>query len=333
MRDGYKIYAMIESSNNRQDGKGADWAWRVILAARRLSKGKVPAASTEVFAPDSEGVLRQVAAATGRGSLAWSPKEGWKPCSDVSPTERDLLDLYLPLCGFNPGESLAVGHLGQSLDGCIATESGDAYYVTGPENILHLHRMRALCDCVMVGAETIAADNPRLTTRLVPGDNAVRVVLDPRERLHADYEVFRDKAAPTLLVCGCDRARERGACHGQAEVITVRRNGEFLDLAELLRRLRERGLFLSFVEGGGKTVSAFLNAGLLDRLQIAVAPVVIGHGRPGLQMTASATMRDCLRPGYRIFRMGTDILFDCEPRTTTLRSEKSAAPTGITRIL
>jgi riboflavin-specific deaminase-like protein len=293
----------------------------------------LPAASTVLFAPDSEGILRQVAAVTGRGSLAWSPDEGWKACSDVPPAERDLLDLYLPLCGFNRGESLTVGHLGQSLDGCVATGSGDARYVTGPENILHLHRMRALCDCVMVGAETVAADNPRLTTRLVPGDSPVRVVLDPRARLHADYEVFRDKAAPTLLVCGSQRARGRGARHGQAEVITVGRNGELLDLAELLRRLRERGLFFSFVEGGGKTVSAFLNAGLLDRLQIAVASVVIGHGRPGIQMAASATMRDCLRPGCRIFRMGTDILFDCEPRTMGLRSEEFAAPSGITRIL
>lgn len=324
---------MIESPNRRQDRNGADWAWRMILGARRFSRSRVPAASSVLFSPDSDGVLRQVATATGRGSLAWSPEEGWKACSDVSRAEQDLLDLYLPLCGFNQGENLTVGHLGQSLDGCIATGSGDSYYVTGPENILHIHRMRALCDCVIVGAETVAADNPRLTTRLVPGENPVRVVLDPHARLHADYEVFRDKAAPTLLVSGSHQARNRGARHGQAEAISAACDGDLLDLAKVIRQLRERGLFFSFVEGGGKTVSAFLNAGLLDRLQIAVAPVVIGRGRPGLQMDASATMRDCLRPGYRIFRMGTDVLFDCEPGTAGLRSKESVAQKGITRIL
>ena len=305
----------------------------MILSARELSRDKAPAASSKLFAPDSEGALRQVEAVTGPGSLAWNQGEGWRACSDFSPAERDLFDLYLPLCGLNRSDNVTVGHLGQSLDGCVATRAGDSCYVTGRENIIHLHRMRALCDCVMVGAETVAADNPRLTTRLVPGDNPVRVILDPRVRLHADYAIFRDNAAPTLLVCDRHRIHEQGARHGQAEVLTVGRNGDGLDLAELLQRLRERGLFFSFVEGGGKTVSAFLNAGLLDRLQIAVAPVVIGHGRQGLQTTPSATMSDCLRPGYRVFRMGTDVLFDCEPRAEGMCWEESETPAGITRIL
>jgi len=324
---------MTDFSTSRQDIHWADWVWRLTLSARELSRDKVPAASSELFAPDSQGTLRQVDAVTGRGSLAWNPGEGWKACSDFSLAERDLLDLYLPLCGY-PGESVTVGHLGQSLDGCVATRSGDSCYVTGRENIIHLHRMRALCDCVVVGAETVATDDPRLTTRLVPGDNPVRVILDPRGRLHADYAIFRDNATPTLLVRDRHLARRQAARHGQAEVIAVGRVGGRLNLAELLQRLRERGLLLSFIEGGGKTVSGFLTAGLLDRLQIAVAPVVIGHGRPGLQMIpSSATMSDCLRPGYRIFRMGTDILFDCEPRAEGMCLEESETPAEITRIL
>ena len=127
--------------------------------------------------------------------------------------------------------------------------------------------------------------------------------------------------------------RSRGPRHGQAEVITVGGEGGLLDLAELLRRLRERGLSFSFVEGGGKTVSAFLNAGLLDRLQIAVAPVVIGQGRPGLQMSPSTSMSECLRPRCRVFRMGTDILFDCEPATGGERMGGEGTASGVTRVL
>ena len=76
-------------------------------------------------------------------------------------------------------------YVASSLDGFIATPGGDSRFVTGPDNILHLHRMRALSDAVVVGAQTVAADDPRLTTRMVPGDSPVRVVLDPRRRLSA----------------------------------------------------------------------------------------------------------------------------------------------------
>jgi diaminohydroxyphosphoribosylaminopyrimidine deaminase / 5-amino-6-(5-phosphoribosylamino)uracil reductase len=111
-----------------------------------------------------------------------------------------LLSLYRPLFDAPPGEVRIVGHLGQSLDGFIATASGDSRFVTGPDNIVHLHRLRALCDAVIVGAGTVAADDPQLTTREVRGPNPLRVVLDPRRRLDAARRLFTDRAAPTLLV-------------------------------------------------------------------------------------------------------------------------------------
>jgi riboflavin biosynthesis pyrimidine reductase len=80
----------------------------------------------------------------------------------------------------------------------------------------------------------------------------------------------------------------------------------------VLRLLRERGCARVFVEGGGVTVSAFLEADLLDRLQIAIAPLLIGDGRPAIRLSAHVRLRDCRRPGYRVFRMGGDVLFDCE---------------------
>ena len=103
---------------------------------------------------------------------------------------------------------ITIGHLGQSLDGFIATHSGDAISVTGPENILHLHRLRALCDAVVVGAGTVAADNPRLTTRLVAGSNPVRVILDPACRLPADAHRIQRPGGP-------DPARLRGGQRGR----------------------------------------------------------------------------------------------------------------------
>ena len=84
------------------------------------------------------------------------------------------------------------------------------------------------------------------------------------------------------------------------------------EAAQALRLLRARGCARVFVEGGGVTVSAFLEANLLDRLQIAIAPVLIGDGRPAIRLAPQARLRDCRRPGYRVFRMGGDVLFDCD---------------------
>jgi riboflavin biosynthesis pyrimidine reductase len=82
----------------------------------------------------------------------------------------------------------------------------------------------------------------------------------------------------------------------------------------MLALLHARGCARVFVEGGGVTVSAFLEANLLDRLQIAVAPVLIGDGRPAIRLSPPDRLRDCRRPSYRVFRMGGDVLFDCELR-------------------
>jgi riboflavin-specific deaminase-like protein len=245
--------------------------------------------------------------------MLWDPDEGWKPGRNTPTAISELLDLYLPLCGRSAQDTLTVGHLGQSLDGCIATHSGDSCHVTGRQNIRHLHRMRGLCDAVLVGTETVARDDPQLTTRLVPGRSPVRVVLDRVCRLRADHRVFTDGKVSTLVVCAAERKGKAPSRIGDAEVIFVPTGrGDGLNLQHLLAILHERGLRRIFVEGGGVTVSSFLDAGLLDRLQVAVAPLLIGSGRRGLRLPPRASMDDCLRLRCRTFQMGCDVLFDCE---------------------
>jgi diaminohydroxyphosphoribosylaminopyrimidine deaminase/5-amino-6-(5-phosphoribosylamino)uracil reductase len=229
-------------------------------------------------------------------------------------TADALLSVYQAL----QGGPWCIAQLGQSLDGCVATHSGESCYVTGPESLLHLHRLRALCDAVLVGAGTVAADDPQLTTRRVPGPNPTRVVLDPGARLDGRSRVFNDAQAPTLWLCDARHAEiARAACAAAAEVLGVE---GLLDASgawqpeRVVAVLAARGLQRLFVEGGGVTVSRFMAAGCLDRLHLVVAPVLIGAGRRGLQLPAFATMAECPRPPARCVALGDDMLWDLDLR-------------------
>jgi riboflavin-specific deaminase-like protein len=205
-----------------------------------------------------------------------------------------------------PDGCVVVGRLAQTLDGRIATRDGHSQWIGGPGDLRHTHRLRALCHAVVVGAGTVREDDPRLTTRLVPGPSPVRVVLDPSRRLPATHGLFRE-GPETLLV-----AAEPGpARHGAAEVLVAPRGPDgALDLAALLRLLAARGLTRIFVEGGGQTVSRFLLAGLLDRLHVTVAPMILGSGRPAFVLPDVARIEQGMRFAWAVHDIAPDILLD-----------------------
>lgn len=280
----------MDPSEEATSGPVGEGSWRAVLGLRAASRAGLSGTI-------ADGPLRV------RADGSWS-------CAD--PAAASLCGLYLPVVAAAAGRRYVVAHLGQSLDGRIATSGGASKWVTGKEDVLHNHRMRALCDAVLVGAGTVRHDDPLLTVRRCRGDDPVRVVLDTERRLGPGYAVFAGgpDAPPTLLMCARDRCRS-GERLGAAEVVGVARAGTGLDLAAVLDALEERGLRFVFVEGGGITVSRFLEAGRLDRLQITVAPLILGSGRPGLMLPEVATVDLGLRPRTRHFPLGPDVLFDC----------------------
>lgn len=178
-----------------------DRVWGVLLALRRHARASVKPLRRLGLSLEADG-QPVVTSATDPAALVGVAEDGaWFARSPLCAAGAELLDLYLPMALASPARPLTVGHLGQSLDGRIATSEGASRYINGPENLLHLHRMRALCDAVVVGAGTVECDDPRLTTRRVAGPNPARVILDPRRRLAESCGVFQDRSAPTWLVC------------------------------------------------------------------------------------------------------------------------------------
>ena len=314
-------------------------AWEIAHAAAKARCGAgADLLGAACYALARDGQLRAVSADDATAVLRWEPASGWESLLAADDPQRDLLDLYLPICSATAARPITIGHLGQSLDGFIATASGDSFWVTGPESILHIHRLRALCDAVIVGAGTVEADNPRLTTRLVAGRNPLRVVIDPAYRLPAAHAVFSDREAPTVRAVIAGSAAAAAARASDESLLEVRALGDTLkntlgntlDLADLLDQLRARGYCRILVEGGGVTVSSFLEARLLERLHITVAPLLIGEGRPAVRMSPRVQLRDCLRLHHRVYRTGHDILFDCDLRAPAVPGNGLAAPAAAT---
>ena len=233
----------------------------------------------------------------------------WRRLLRRAPGDAALSPLYGPLfAGPTAADGCYVlGRMAQSLDGRIATASGASHWISGPEDIVHTHRLRALFDAVVVGAGTVRADDPQLTTRECEGPSPVRVVLDTNRRLHADYRVFRE-GPETLLFCAPDAPGEDRV--GNAAVLRLPRAGKGLAIAAVLAALAARGLRRVFVEGGGITVSRFLAAGALDRLHVTIAPLLIGSGIPAFTLPEVASLTDVLRFDWSVHRVGADLLVD-----------------------
>ncbi|MGH7842914.1 MAG: bifunctional diaminohydroxyphosphoribosylaminopyrimidine deaminase/5-amino-6-(5-phosphoribosylamino)uracil reductase RibD [Candidatus Binataceae bacterium] len=213
------------------------------------------------------------------------------------------------------GRPFGILKLATTLDGRIATASGDSRWISSAASRELVHRWRRECDAVMVGAGTVIADNPRLSCRLPQGRDPARVIVDAQLRCDPAARVFRQRSkAPTIVVTTPKNLSRAAARYGKrVEVIAVPRDREGVDLAHLMRELAGRGWSRVLIEGGARLAGSALRARIVDRVAFFVAPKILGGGRSAVEGLASRTMRDALQvANFSARPVGDDWLLEAE---------------------
>lgn len=180
--------------------------------------------------------------------------------------------------------------LATSLDGRIATASGNSKWITGEEARAEAHRLRAAHDAVLVGSGTVLADDPELTARTdpPPAQQPLRIVADARGRTPLDAKLFKtlDKAPLAIAVSSMAAGQKYIAVRGNFEVwgvLDAGWKGPGISPVALLDTARQRGLATMMIEGGGQLAASFVKAGLVDRVEWFRAPILLGNeGLPAI---------------------------------------------------
>jgi 3,4-dihydroxy 2-butanone 4-phosphate synthase/GTP cyclohydrolase II len=198
----------------------------------------------------------------------------------------------------------------QTLDGRIASRTGDSKWISGEEERRISHALRATSDAVLVGVGTVLTDDPQLTVRLVPGASPLRVVLDSTLRVPSRARILGDDASTMVISTSDARARRRQVLQGRGVAVhSVRPHPAGVDAEEALRLLRGLGVRSVLVEGGARVITSFLKAHLADRLIVGIAPTILGAGTEAVGDLDIVSVAKGLRiTNQSVYRAGNDLL-------------------------
>ena len=198
----------------------------------------------------------------------------------------------------------------QTLDGRIATSTGDARWISGDEERRVSHALRAGCDAVLVGLGTVLADDPQLTVRMVPGASPIRVVLDSELRIPDDARVLDHDAANMIVTTSASPPERRAELRRRgASIVVVPAGPKGVDLGAALEALFGDGVRSVLVEGGARVITSFLSLGLADRLVVGIAPRVLGSGTEAVNDLGITEVASSIRIEDRAVHVaGDDVL-------------------------
>ena len=206
-----------------------------------------------------------------------------------------------------------------TLDGKIATSSGASKWISSEASRLTVHRLRNVTDAIIVGAGTVAADNPRLTTRLPDenGHDAARVIIDPHLRTKPSAKVYQPGVLRILVTLRPSAEAQAFADRGVL-VWSTQGKRDRVSIRSVLRALVKRGLHSVMVEGGAATFASFLKEGVVDEVALFIAPKLFGHA--GLTWSGELEVTKAqMAPELELLQIepsGTDLLVLARPKTS-----------------
>lgn len=276
--------------------------------------GKTPPCAERIaaagFARVVIGVMDPNPLVAGRGIRALQDK-GIK--TEVGVLEKECAALNEKFFKFmTAGLPYVTLKMALTLDGRIATASGDSRWITSVLSRREAHRERALHDGVMVGIGTILQDDPELTVRLVRGRNPLRIVVDSSLRIPLGAKVLRDQPkAKTLIACSSSRDQEKYEKLREMGIELITSGTGPVALPGLLAELGERGISSIMVEGGAGLYTAFLRENLADRVLAFIAPLITGKGIEAVGDLGTERIADSRRLVIRkVSRRGGDVVVD-----------------------
>ncbi len=202
----------------------------------------------------------------------------------------------------------------QSIDGNIATKTGESQWISGEASRRLSQRLRAESDAILVGINTVLQDNPRLSVRhLKKTHQPVKVILDSRLRISSKAQIF-SKASPGPVILAVTRKAgkaKQNLFKGKAEILAVREKNGKIDLRALLSLLAKRGILRVLIEGGGEVIGEAFSEKLVQEIYFFIAPKIIGgsEARRSVAGKGIARLKDAFKiRQLKIERIGEDFL-------------------------
>jgi len=242
----------------------------------------------------------------------------------LTETEVLFLKKYLPYCFLSIKakklkRAVSITHFAQTLDAKIATISGDSTWIGNAENLKHAHRMRAICDGVLVGSRTVEADNPKLNVRHVSGKNPVRIVLGNPD---SDFKSLLDCCNEKILIFGKEKLVVKPPL---ASIVLPKKcpSKTTIEPLAILTKLFDLGIHSVYVEGGAMTTSNFVNSKAVDILQLHIAPMIFGSGKASIVLPTIEAVKEAVSfKEYNFLPFGDSMMF------TGFLQDERAIPKG-----
>lgn len=222
----------------------------------------------------------------------------------VSIVNRNLFNVYIPyaVLPFHSEKNkkiYVISHFAQTLDGRIASVSGDSKWIGNQENLVHAHRMRALLEGILVGSKTIESDNPKLSVRHVSGDDPKKIVVGGDKMNIKNYHISEKE-----FISFSQSINSKGR-----NFRLNKKNGIY-DSRRILETLYDQGLRSVYIEGGSFTTSTFLTQNSIDQVQVHFAPIILGSGVTSFNFKGVQYLKEAVYfKSFRYQPLGNQMMF------------------------